>query len=193
MEGYYRHQRNFRVLLSAMSRPGKLRRLETLELSSAVMAVAECLLDHEVSFCLVGGERAEERQAEIVRETGSRPAGLPEADFVFVCGGAGAGMPLAAAKRGRPESPEEAATLVVSLDDPVADPSERPRFRLKGPGIPEAEGIAPEMPGIPPALLRELARFNADFPLGVDSIFIRPNGDVMCLPRSTEIRAVGAP
>jgi alpha-D-ribose 1-methylphosphonate 5-triphosphate synthase subunit PhnH len=41
---------------------------------------------------------------------------------------------------------------------------------------------------IPATELRELQTANADYPLGVDALFVRPNGEVMALPRSTRIR-----
>jgi alpha-D-ribose 1-methylphosphonate 5-triphosphate synthase subunit PhnH len=186
MNGLFRHQRNFRILLQAMSRPGRLRRLETLELSWPAMAVAECLLDHEVSFCVVGGERQAERQSEIARATGSRAAGVDAADYVFVSDWIEPEV-LRAAKRGLPESPEAAATLVWSVQAPPVEPTARLRVRLTGPGIAGPDGIAPEMAGVPLKMLRALAAVNADYPLGVDSIFLRPSGEVMCLPRSTRI------
>jgi len=59
---------------------------------------------------------------------------------------------------------------------------------LTGPGIPGPSGIAPEMPGIPVQEFQDLMIVNADYPLGVDAFFVRPNGEVMGLPRSTRIR-----
>jgi alpha-D-ribose 1-methylphosphonate 5-triphosphate synthase subunit PhnH len=185
--GLFRHQRNFRTLLKAMSRPGKLRRLETQELSSPALALAECLLDHEVSFWVAGAERTAASRSEIAAETGSREAGPADADFVFVLEGMDPTI-IGEIKRGRLESPEEAAMLVMRVDSRHVDPGERLRIRLTGPGIAEPDGIAPEMGGISLDVLRALAAANADYPLGVDAIFIRPNGELMCLPRSTRIQ-----
>jgi alpha-D-ribose 1-methylphosphonate 5-triphosphate synthase subunit PhnH len=186
----FRHQRNFRVLLQAMARPGRLRRLEVGDLPSPAWAIAECLLDSQVSFCLAGSRPEEVPPEDFSAATGSQAAGLPEADFVFVSGPPAESV-IRAARRGRPESPEEAATLVFSLTRRPPDPAERLRVRLSGPGIAAPEGIAPEMPGIPLPVFTALAEVNADYPLGVDAIFLLPNGELMCLPRSTRITVEG--
>ena len=73
------------------------------------------------------------------------------------------------------------------MDSLLAGVSERFRVRLIGPGIPGSSGIVPEMRGVPVEEFQELMEVNADYPLGVDAIFIRPNGELMALPRSTRI------
>jgi alpha-D-ribose 1-methylphosphonate 5-triphosphate synthase subunit PhnH len=185
-----RSQKNYRSLLQAMSRPGRLVRLKALDGMSpfaAAMAVAECLLDSEVSLRVVGNGAAASLQASIVRTTGARAECLEAADFVFVCGVRSRGG-VREAKRGRPKCPEEGATVVYCLDAQPAGVSERFRVRLAGPGIPGSAGIAPEMPGIPVEEWSELITVNADYPLGVDAFFVRPSGELMGLPRSTRIQ-----
>jgi alpha-D-ribose 1-methylphosphonate 5-triphosphate synthase subunit PhnH len=44
------------------------------------------------------------------------------------------------------------------------------------------------MRGLDLGELRELQTVNADFPRGVDAFFIRANGELMALPRSTRIQ-----
>ncbi len=187
--GVLRRQRNFRALLQAISRPGRLSRLETAELSgpaAAPLAVAECLLDHEVGFS-VSGDGAAAIAAAIAAATGARRTDAAEADFIFISGSGGNGA-ARSAKRGSIDYPDRGATLVYSLDAaPILDPGHF-RIRLSGPGVPEAEGIAPAMREIPLAELNDLQAANADYPLGVDALFLRPNGEVMALPRSTRIR-----
>lgn len=186
----FRHQRNFRVLLQAMARPGRLRRIEVGDLPSPVWAIAECLLDSQVSHSLAGSHPEEIPPDGFSAATGSRAAGVPEADFVFVFDPPAASV-IRAARRGEAESPEAAATLVFSLRLRRPDPAARLRVRLAGPGIAAPEGIAPEMPGIPLEVFTALAEVNADYPLGVDAIFLLPNGELMCLPRSTRITVEG--
>jgi alpha-D-ribose 1-methylphosphonate 5-triphosphate synthase subunit PhnH len=185
-----RSQKNYRRLLQAMSRPGRVVRLESLNgvsLFAAEMAVAECLLDSEVGFCVAGDGRAQALQAAIAGFTGARLESLQSADFVFFVPGGSQGS-VRLAKRGCSEFPEEGATLVYCLESLPADTSDRFRVRLTGPGIPGSSGIAPEMPGIPVQAFQDLMIVNADYPLGVDAFFVRPNGEVMGLPRSTRIR-----
>lgn len=185
-----RDQRNFRVLLQAMSRPGRLFRLEALEPlgpHAAILAVAGCLLDHEVGFSTVGRDSNGSLAEAVAAATGARRAGLPEADIVFVTGTDGQGA-AGAARRGSIDYPDAGATLIYSLDAPAARDPGHFRIRLSGPGIAEADGIAPAMREIPAAELQALQTANADYPLGVDALFVRPNGELMALPRSTRIR-----
>jgi alpha-D-ribose 1-methylphosphonate 5-triphosphate synthase subunit PhnH len=154
---------------------------------AAAMAIAECLLDSEVGFCATGSAFAHGLQRAIAEATGARTECLEAADFVFFSEGDSRGG-VHRAKRGRSEFPEEGATLVYCLESPPAEVSDRFRVRLTGPGIPEPSGIAPEMRGIPVQAFQDLMIVNADYPLGVDAFFVRPNGEVMGLPRSTRIR-----
>lgn len=185
-----RNQKNYRSLLQSLIRPGRVVRLADLDgvpPLSAPMAIAECLLDAEVGFCVTGSSCAQVLQTAIADATGARTECLEAADFVFFSEGNSRGG-VRRAKRGRSEFPEEGATLVYCLESPSADVSDRFRVRLTGPGIPGPSGIAPEMPGIPVQEFKDLMIVNADYPLGVDAFFVRPNGEVMGLPRSTRIR-----
>ena len=185
-----RSQKNYRSLLQALSRPGRIVRLEALDGMppfGAAMAVAECLLDSEVSFCVIGNGGAQTLQASIARATGARTESLGAADFVFVSGISSQGG-VRVAKRGRAEVPEEGATLVYCMDSQPASASHRFRVRLTGPGIAAQRGIVSEMRGIPVEEFHELVIVNAEYPLGVDVFFVRPSGDLMGLPRSTRIQ-----
>ncbi len=185
-----RSQKNYRNLLQALSRPGRVVRLDgpdgVLPFAAAV-ALAECLLDSEVGFCVIGNGSAQTLQTAIAGATGARTERLEAADFVFFSeAGSRGGARLA--KRGGPESPEDGATLVYCLESQPAVVRDRFRVRLTGPGIPESSGIVPEISGIPLEEFQELVTINADYPLGVDAFFVRPSGEVMGLPRSTRIQ-----
>lgn len=185
-----RNQRHFRILLLAMSRPGRLFRLDPTHLllyPFPALAVAECLMDHEVSFGVAGAGATEAFATAVLTATGARPTPPEEANFLFVVGRTSRGA-LRRARRGRPEFPCEGATLVYCLGAESEPDTGRRSIRLSGPGIAEPDGIAPEMPGLSLEELDELGRVNADYPLGVDSIFIQATGRLMCLPRSTRIR-----
>ncbi|MCU0605691.1 MAG: phosphonate C-P lyase system protein PhnH [Desulfobacterales bacterium] len=186
----HRSQKNYRRLLQALSRPGRVVRLETVDGPApfaAARALAECLLDSEVGFCVAGSGGAAALQAAIAGATGARVSSLEDADFIFFIDGGGRGG-VCRARRGAFESPEDGATLVYCVDPPPAGGPERFRVRLTGPGIPGPAGIAPEMAGIPIAEFQALVTVNADYPLGVDAFFVRPDGELMGLPRSTRIQ-----
>jgi alpha-D-ribose 1-methylphosphonate 5-triphosphate synthase subunit PhnH len=185
-----RNQKNYRRLLEAMSRPGRVVHLEVLNANSpfaGAMAIGECLLDNEVSLSVIGNSGAQALQAALVATTQARTEHLALADFVFVLGGRSQGG-ARLAKRGRLESPEEGATLVYCMDSEFGDEPDRLCIHLVGPGIPRQEGIVPQMRGIPVEEFQELMELNADYPLGVDLFFVRPNGELMGLPRSTSIQ-----
>jgi alpha-D-ribose 1-methylphosphonate 5-triphosphate synthase subunit PhnH len=182
---------NFRLLMQAMAHPGQLYRLETRPLlhDFPALAVAECLMDQEVSFTLAGQGLTDHRHKAIREATGARPAPVTEADFVFIFGPDSQGA-VARAKRGTPTFPDHGATLIYSLDRICEADAGHLRARLKGPGIAEVSGIAPQMRGLDLAELRLLGRINNDFPLGVDAFFIDPQGQLMTLPRSTRIEVL---
>jgi alpha-D-ribose 1-methylphosphonate 5-triphosphate synthase subunit PhnH len=185
-----RNQKNYRSLMQAMSRPGRVFRLDALSAVSpfaAALAIGECLLDPEVSLCVIGNGGVSTLQAVLVGATQVRTESLETADFVFVCSVQSQGG-VRSAKRGRLEFPEEGATLVYCMNSQPACASDRFRVRLTGPGITGQGGIAPEMRGVPVEEFQELMDVNADYPLGVDAFFVRPNGEVMALPRSTRIQ-----
>lgn len=186
-----RHQATYRLLLEALARPGRVVRLDHLETLSPVASTAallECLLDHDVSVCVLpGGEEVVDALRAAVVATGARTAPVERADVVVVAGGDSRGG-LARAKRGTFEAPEEGATWIYSLNQATGPSSDRFRVRLDGPGIAEPEGLAPEMRGLPIGELIALSAVNADYPLGVDAFFVRPSGEVVGIPRSTRIR-----
>jgi alpha-D-ribose 1-methylphosphonate 5-triphosphate synthase subunit PhnH len=185
-----RNQKNYRSLLQAMSRPGRAFRLDALGAVSsfaAAMAIGECLLDPEVSLCVIGDGGAQTLRTVLVGSTQVRTESLEAADFIFVCGVQSQGG-VRLAKRGRLEFPEEGATLVYCMESHPTDVSDRFRIRLTGPGIAGQGGVAPEMRGVPVEEFQELMAVNADYPLGVDAFFVRPNGELMGLPRSTRIQ-----
>jgi alpha-D-ribose 1-methylphosphonate 5-triphosphate synthase subunit PhnH len=185
-----RNQKNYRSLLTAMSRPGRVFRLGALDAVSpfaAALAVGECLLDSEVGLCVTGNGGTQALQALLVGATRVRTESVATADFVFVCGGQSQGG-VRLARRGRLEFPEEGATVVYCMDAQPAGASDRFRIRLSGPGIAGPGGIAPEMRGVPVEEFQALMAVNADYPLGVDAFFVRPNGELMALPRSTRIQ-----
>jgi alpha-D-ribose 1-methylphosphonate 5-triphosphate synthase subunit PhnH len=184
-----RHQQTYRRLLGAISRPGRSVKLEDLQGETALaaaMAVGACLLDHEVTLCVVGSDRAQPFQATLAALTQARPVSQETADYVFVLDKMHIDS-ARRAKRGRPENPEESATLVFCIDD--SSPSlHRPEIRFFGPGIAEKDGLVPEMNGIPFELYEQVKQINADGPMGVDLFFVRAHGELMALPRSTRIQ-----
>lgn len=183
-------QKTFRVLLQAMSHPG---RVYSLSLESRVwsqepelsglISVLQTLLDHEVSFNVFGHQR-EELEYKVIRATGSKTANMEDADFIIIPSGNSEGVILHV-KRGTLEYPDTGATVIYSIHSLSARDNGGLRITLKGPGI-NGE-ISPFISGVGKKEFDYLKEINSEYPLGVDSILIDTENRIMCIPRSTRI------
>jgi alpha-D-ribose 1-methylphosphonate 5-triphosphate synthase subunit PhnH len=183
-------QRAFRVLLAAMSRPGKLYHLTSPQFSEGPLPVLAPLfgglLDHEVSVAVLGDGPFGKLAGHIAARTRCRTAPVAEADFIFIAGGDSRGAVLCA-KRGTLHYPDRSAILVYQVPSLLSIDEAPVRLALTGPGIREEirlgaiSGLAPHEPV-------QLKEANREFPLGVDALFIDEYGRLLCLPRSTQIR-----
>jgi phosphonate C-P lyase system protein PhnH len=176
----------FRTLLDALTAPGRRLPLpgHVLQRDRVPAArVLDVLFDQETSFA-VTGPGASSLTEELRLATGARPVGVPEADFLVVLGPWTDGA-LRCARRGRPENPEEGATVLYLLDRLRGVPPTG-SFRLRGPGIRPGVDQMPEMPGLFRDELRLLGEVNGEFPLGVDAFFL-DRESVMAVPRSVGI------
>jgi len=180
-------QARFRSLLEAFSWPGRPVRLKAgpLPCTAAryLMAVAETLLDHEVTFAIIGDGLVEgdarSLSDQVRLRTGARPARPDEAEFVFVRGTAGRvihELPV-----GDPEFPDRGATLIWRVDGFAGGLS----ATLRGPGIDGARLL--RLAGVAAADLLALGQINQAYPLGLDTLFVDDQGTIVGLPRSTSI------
>jgi alpha-D-ribose 1-methylphosphonate 5-triphosphate synthase subunit PhnH len=204
-----REQRTFRTLLDSMARPGSLGRLSPAGQAeqNPLLAVAEALVDHEVTFAVLPQEGVLTEQ--ILRSTGSRVAAVEEADYVF-CDVSSLAEALRSSKEGSPEFPDEGATVICSVwslsedrqtgmrayghagtpaDGPAcvrADGKPGRRLALSGPGIQETARI--EVDGFAAEALAVFVERNAAPPLGLDLVLVDPDGSVVSLGRYTRIQ-----
>jgi alpha-D-ribose 1-methylphosphonate 5-triphosphate synthase subunit PhnH len=203
-----REQRTFRALLDSMARPGSVCRLwpaGQTEQQDPLLAVADALVDHEVTFALLpsGGQVAE----QILRSTGSRVAAVAEADYVF-CDAASLAEALRLGKEGSPEFPHEGATVVCSVrslaggqtgmgaDGPTGMRADGQAgmgadawggsLALTGPGIRDVARVAVD--GFSAEARRVFAERNAAPPLGLDLVLVAGDGSVVSLGRYTGIQ-----
>ncbi|GMU41187.1 MAG: hypothetical protein AMXMBFR23_20530 [Chloroflexota bacterium] len=173
-------QRTFRALLSAMSMPGTIETVEARRAEDgewgAPIAVAQSLLDHEVTFHVAAAPGPEET---ILRRTGSRTAPLERAGYVF----ADAEHALAAVERsveGPLEEPERSATVVI-LCETVGEGALT--LTLSGPGVDGETTL--RVGGLDPRVIRARTERNWPFPTGIDLVLVDPTGRLAALPRST--------
>lgn len=176
-----RGHRAFRVLLKAMSHPGKVYRLPELAgEETAILELLDCLLDHETDVAVVGEPALAQHLA---RHTGCRLVACREADFVIV-GRSASSADLPELQTGSLEYPDQGATILYLVDG-LSEAEEG--VVLSGPGI---DGkISLRIRGLASGELSRLRQLNRHFPLGVDAIFLvpRPNGQIACIPRSAQI------
>lgn len=173
-------QRTFRAMLSAMSMPGTVEQVSVARAEdgpwAAVIAVAQSLLDHEVTFHVVATAGPEET---ILRRTGSRTAPLDRAGYVFA-DAAHALAAIEAAHEGPLEEPERSATVVV-LCDAVGEGDLV--LTLSGPGVDGETTL--RVGGLDAAVVKARAERNWPFPTGIDLVLVDPRGRLASLPRST--------
>jgi alpha-D-ribose 1-methylphosphonate 5-triphosphate synthase subunit PhnH len=167
----------YRALLRATSRPGIPVPLPPGARDRPVLRLLEALLDGEVGFHAPGAAALRD---DVAWSTGARPVALPEADFLLFGGGSGGA--LRQARRGTLEYPDRGATAVYQVRRLAPGGG---GAILRGPGIRDA--VAPCLEGLEPGELGLLREVNAEFPLGVDAVFLDAEARVLCIPRSTRI------
>lgn len=173
----------FRTLLKAMSRPGTVERLPRPGAGdgpdSLLLSLARCLMDHEVTHCVPAAYA--DLGTLLARDLGSRPVREELADFLIFPDGESNGS-LALAKRGSLEYPDQGATVLYLVEELREIGG---TVSLNGPGIPDT--ARPLIRGVASEELALLREVNAEFPLGVDAIFLDNGGCLMCIPRSTRM------
>lgn len=183
-------QRVFRAVLAALSRPGTVHAMPQRPLRTvpAAMLPILALADLETGVCVLAPQNLEYQNLEsqndwptLVRTATSAPAvPLAQARLVAALGGLRTEQ-LLSVHRGSAEAPEEGALVSVAV--PGVRPPGRV-VRLSGPGV---DGCLEVGPVLAPGLVAARAEVVADFPSGVDLLFVAPDGRLMAIPRSTRI------
>ncbi len=179
--GFQLTQENFRVLLDSMSHPGRI-----LKLPDDFPAVLYTLLDHEVSFTVIGPGASEEFIHRIYQMTKSPYSGIDEADYVVVCGGSSGDM-LAHVRRGELEFPDRGATVFYEVGE--LGGNQGSKIQLMGPGV--IDLIELNVFGIDNNDLSMINEINTEYPLGIDIIFIDRSMNIASIPRSSRISLMG--
>lgn len=180
----------FRVVLDAMARPGTIGLLPAtdprcpLPEGRALAALAQTLLDHEVTFAATPdlGGVAGPFARYLATTTGSRPTDIGEADWVVARAPLARGV-LTTMKRGSLAFPDEGASLLLLVADLTA--ADGPTIELRGPGI--AGALSRTLSGLGAAELAERRAANAESPRGIDLLLIDGGGHILCLPRTTHV------
>ncbi len=162
---------SFNALMWALAHPGRPQVLPLVADQSGFAAVADALLDLEVTIYT-----SDATLAPALRATGARPVSVEAAQYLFLSdletGGLNA---LRRAERGSPLYPDRAATLVIGASFETGG-----RVRLSGAGI---QTPLETQLGVPPEFWRIRQEVIA-FPVGWDVMFV-DGARVIGLPRTT--------
>ncbi len=178
-------QQVFRTALDAMARPGRITPLaSSLAPPSPLFATSASLLlalaDFETAIWLDDTLAETPAVGEYIRfHTGAHLTRQRSAANFAIIATSSHMPPLANFAQGTPEYPDRSTTLIIQIDTLSTR-----GWDLSGPGIRgHATFSATPMPDDFP---HQLTANRAQFPLGVDLIFITPS-EIAALPRSTEI------
>ncbi|PAQ15778.1 phosphonate C-P lyase system protein PhnH [Bacillaceae bacterium SAOS 7] len=180
----------YREVLDAMARPGSIHSIEAQASKEEVisgcyvgtLALAKTLIDTEVTYYLPVAH-AELNQL-FYQHTHAKQAELREADFLFILRQGNDGElreSLLNAKRGTLTDPHQSATIIVEVDQLFS----KGDLLLSGPGIETEVEIA--IHGSE-EWLEVRAEVNSEYPLGIDLIFIDANQQIVCIPRTTQMK-----
>lgn len=176
----------FRLMLGAMSYPGRCCKAAEATSEPLSLLAADCLIDHETTFALIGFEQTEQSQ-HIQSRTGSACVETDRAEFIFINGNSSQGC-IESAKRGTLAYPDEGATLIYQLPSAELAELEANRLeqvRMTGPGIKDM--ISPPAGSLDHTEYTLLRDINAGYPLGVDTFIMWGESLAMAIPRSTRI------
>ena len=163
--------RSFRALLSALAYPGRWYRSPSANAAGAAALLLQSVWEPGVAMHRTGTSVDLPRD---VRE--SSPA---DADVILIEGERAGGV-LVHAQRGSDVYPERGATVVWI---PGSAPQQT-AVRLEGPGV---NGSYETTLPVSRADVDARAQACADYPRGIDIIFVAPDGSFAALPRTTRV------
>jgi len=169
-------QKNFRLVLDAMSRPGRCFTLHTLpDDGPVVLSILATLLDAEVSL----SDPHSLLRSDDWLMLQAKSALADDADYIL-CDAMQ--LPNILPKLGTLPNPDQSATLILKVDNLGTG---NHKLRLSGPGIKEIESLS--INGLNLDWLSKREDWNGAFPLGVDIILI-DDKSVAALPRTTNVK-----
>ncbi|WP_299176384.1 phosphonate C-P lyase system protein PhnH [uncultured Neptuniibacter sp.] len=171
-------QQNYRSILEAMSRPGRIQNITFSQSDSdAMTAILATLLDGEVSLS-DPDKLLNIDDWPMLQATKAEP---DCADYI-VC--KGSSSPDFEPKQGTLSSPEYSATLLLQVESLTSGSS---KIRLQGPGIETSEEVS--ISGLSDDWLTRREDWVYAFPLGVDMILVAQDM-ILALPRTTRLEVI---
>lgn len=182
-------QNSYRKLLDSMAKPGRINNIkeevDKLEvhskLSKELMLLADVLLNLESSFYI----KELEFQHYIKLHTFAKVEKVEEAEFIFVDRKNYSEEEfrdlLEKVRIGTLQDPHLGGTLIVKVEKITEDSI----LSLKGPGIKDKKYLG--IVGLSREFIEKREEINSEFPMGVDMIFVDNSGNLVCIPRTTEV------
>jgi len=180
----------FRKLVDGMSRPGtvgllqnQVSKLKQIPVFYRPLAgIAFTLVDREVSFHVVG-EPSKELEDLIQSYTLAQVKDVDQADYIFITSQASKENiehAIRQAKTGTLRSPEHSATIILETSI-----FSNGNLLMEGPGIESSISIAI---GHTDVLYQSRLNKNVEYPLGLDFILIDEQAQIVCIPRTTNLK-----
>lgn len=173
----------FRSVADAMAHPGEIRHVYArppapAQLMPAAAALCLTLLDFETPLWL---QTSHASVADYLRFHCGCPVIAETAQAAFALITNTATMPgLSAFNAGEPQYPDRSAMLMIQVESL----SNASGVRLTGPGVREATHL--EVAGVSAAYWRQIQSSHAEFPCGVDIVFIWGER-IAAVPRTTRV------
>jgi alpha-D-ribose 1-methylphosphonate 5-triphosphate synthase subunit PhnH len=192
-------QAAYRKTIDAISQPGSLHSIreqaDKVEIAcgcfNSTVVLALMLMDTEVRFKVVSGREGELTKL-LNQLTYAKAAETAVAQFILVTGDAQAEDVELALRDAYPGSlldPHQSATVIFEVEELRAGAETNlqgePELILSGPGI-ERENFIQVKTSFD--WVEPRAEKNKEYPLGIDFIFTDPNGNMLALPRTTQIK-----
>lgn len=186
-------QKAYRQVLDSMSQPGKINTIHEQAMKNSLeigcfpstIVLIQMLFDTEIKFKVCS--KHEKEWVKLINQlTYAQVSNADEADFILILNDAErkeAEMALKMANVGDLQNPQYGATFIVE----ARSLNSGQELKITGPGIMTERLIKVDTLE---NLMDLRAEKNAEYPLGIDLIFIDSQDHVLCLPRTTQIEQV---
>jgi alpha-D-ribose 1-methylphosphonate 5-triphosphate synthase subunit PhnH len=188
-------QRNFRVLMDGMSRPGEAFKLCNHSFSRTpegfnpnFLTVLKTLGDIDVSYALCNMEGSD-IQKYIEVNTGMRQEEIQRADYVLL-NGTEFDRRIFELNTGTLEFPENSATVLIKTESILSGQYKKSfipnvEVHMRGPGIRDKNIVT--FCGLDKRYLQSITEINSVFPLGIDMVILDNEGSITCISRTTRV------
>lgn len=179
-------QKVFRELLNVMANPGTVKSIAAQtekfgEVYAPLTALGCTLLDNEEVMYV---EKNPRLAAELHDLTLCREGELEQADYIFLSSQMNYGSMeevMKNVKKGTYKDPQNSATIIILCDEMKGDVE----MNLKGPGIKGIKMVRVQQYIKTILMIRQ--SLQTEYPLGIDLVFVTPDGELMGIPRLCKI------